>query len=187
MSKKTAPLEKYSPDDLDKAFEEYSLYEDDFSEVKGQEPSKRGAGGRQRQGGTNVLMIGPRGSGKTMLSKRLPTMAPKMTNDGALEATKIHNVAGLLKTGQSLLATRTFRSPHHTISDVALIRGESTIPKSGEVSLAHNGVLFLDELPEFKRNVLEVLRQPLENGEVTVSRAVASITYPANFMLVAAE
>ena len=120
-----------------------------------------------------------------MLSKRLPTILPKMTFDEAIEATKIHSVAGLLKTGQPLLATRTFRSPHHTISDVALIGG-GTIPKPGEVSLAHNGVLFLDELPEFKRNVLEVLRQPLENGEVTVSRAVASITYPANFMLVAA-
>lgn len=167
-----------------KALEENSLYEEDFSEVKGQEHAKR-ALEVCAAGGHNVLTIGPPGSGKTMLSKRLPTILPGMTFDEALESTRIHSVAGLLKSGQPLLATRPFRSPHHTISDVALIGG-GQVPKPGEVSLAHNGVLFLDELPEFKRNVLEVLRQPLENGEVTVSRAVASVTYPASFMLVSA-
>ncbi len=167
-----------------KALEENSLYEEDFSEVKGQEHAKR-ALEVSAAGGHNVLTIGPPGSGKTMLSKRLPTILPGMTFDEALESTRIHSVAGLLKDGQPLLATRPFRAPHHTISDVALIGG-GQIPKPGEVSLAHNGVLFLDELPEFKRNVLEVLRQPLENGEVTVSRAVASVTFPASFMLVSA-
>ncbi len=167
-----------------KALEENSCYEEDFSEVKGQEHAKR-ALEVSAAGGHNVLMIGPPGSGKTMLSKRLSTILPRMTFEEALETTRIHSVAGLLKDGQPLLAIRPFRSPHHTISDVALIGG-GQIPKPGEVSLAHNGVLFLDELPEFKRNVLEVLRQPIENGEVTVSRAVASVTYPSTFMLVSA-
>lgn len=162
----------------------HSIYEDDFSEVKGQEHAKR-AIEIAAAGSHNVLMVGPPGSGKTMLSKRFPTILPNMTFEEALETTRIHSIAGMLKDDQPLLATRPFRAPHHTISDVALIGGGQT-PKPGEVSLAHNGVLFLDEIPEFKRNVLEVLRQPLENGEVTVSRAVASITYPASFMLVSA-
>lgn len=178
--------ESVSPIRIDpvKALEENSLYEEDFSEVKGQEHAKR-ALEVSAAGGHNVLTIGPPGSGKTMLSKRLPTILPGMTFDEALESTRIHSVAGLLKDGQPLLATRPFRAPHHTISDIALIGG-GQVPKPGEVSLAHNGVLFLDELPEFKRNALEVLRQPLENGEVTVSRAAASVTYPASFMMVSA-
>ncbi len=170
--------------DITTNMQEFSTYEEDFSEVKGQEHAKR-ALEVAAAGGHNVLLIGPPGSGKTMLAKRLPTILPQMTFDEALETTRIHSVAGLLRDGQPLLATRPYRAPHHTISDVALIGG-GQVPKPGEVSLAHHGVLFLDETPEFKRNALEVLRQPIENGEVTVSRSLASITYPAAFMLVSA-
>jgi len=130
-------------------------------------------------------MVGPPGSGKTMLAKRFSSILPDMTLEESLQTTKIHSVSGLLPSNEALIATRPFRSPHHTISDAGLIGG-GTIPKPGEVSLAHHGVLFLDELPEFKKNVLEVMRQPLEDGTVTISRAVLSLTYPASFMLVAA-
>src|SRR4030066_1825389 len=154
--------------DVQKAMEENSLYEDNFFEVKGQEHAKR-ALEVAASGGHNVLMIGPPGSGRTRLARRLPTILPGMTFDEALETTRIHSVVGILRDGQAILAIRPFRSPHHTISDVALIGG-GQIPKPGGVSLAHNGVLFLDALPEFKRNVLEVLRQPLEDGSVTIAR-----------------
>jgi magnesium chelatase family protein len=170
--------------DLEAVLNIASQYEEDFAEVRGQEHAKR-ATEVAASGGHNILMIGPPGSGKTMLAKRLPTILPGMTFEEALGTTRVHSVAGTLNSGHSLLAVRPFRAPHHTISDVALIGG-GQFPRPGEVSLAHNGILFLDELPEFKRNVLEVLRQPLENAEVTVSRAAASVTYPAGFMLVAA-
>ncbi|MFH1077582.1 MAG: YifB family Mg chelatase-like AAA ATPase [Pseudomonadota bacterium] len=170
--------------DIDSLFNPAECSGVDFNEVKGQEHAKR-ALEIAAAGGHNVLMLGPPGSGKTMLARRLSTILPSIGFDEALETTKIFSVMGLLDKDQSLIMTRPFRSPHHTISDAGLIGGGQS-PKPGEVSLAHNGVLFLDELPEFRKNVLEVLRQPMEDGNVTISRASASITYPARFMLIAA-
>ena len=155
----------------------------DFKDVKGQENVKR-AMEIAASGGHNMLMIGPPGSGKTMLARRLPSILPPMTIEESLETTKIHSVAGKLQRNSSLITTRPFRAPHHTISDIALIGGGS-FPRPGEISLACNGVLFLDELPEFKRAVLEVMRQPLEDRTITISRAKSSVDYPANFMLIA--
>ncbi|MAF33234.1 MAG: YifB family Mg chelatase-like AAA ATPase [Desulfobacterales bacterium] len=158
--------------------------EADFSEVMGQEHAKR-ALEIAAAGGHNLIMIGPPGSGKTMLARRLPSILPPLTFDEAIEITKIFSVIGMLSSDRSLITRRTFRAPHHTISDAGLIGG-GHIPRPGEVSLAHNGVLFLDELPEYKKHVLEVLRQPLEDQHVTISRAASTLTYPSNFMLIAA-
>jgi len=176
-------LEKTAVNTREEFFSRLDEYEFDFADVKGQENIKR-AFEVAASGGHNLIMIGPPGAGKTMLAKRLPGILPPPSLHEALETTKIHSVAGKLDKNSSLLPVRPFRSPHHTISDVALVGGGS-FPQPGEISLAHNGVLFLDELPEFKRTVLEVLRQPLEDRYITVSRARFSVDYPASFMLVA--
>ena len=172
-------------ENLDQFFARHQNYEVDFSDVRGQHQVKR-AIEVAVAGGHNLLMLGPPGSGKSMIAKRIPTIIPPMTLDEAIESTKIHSICGLLlDPDHAFVATRPYRDPHHTISDAGLLGGSAN-PTPGEVSIAHNGVLFLDELPEFKRSTLEVLRQPLEDGRVTISRAAGTMTFPAEFMLVAA-
>lgn len=180
---KGEPLEKTVVDTRTDFFNKLEHPEFDFADVKGQESIKR-CMEIAAAGGHNIILIGPPGAGKTMLAKRLPSILPPMTLREALETTKIHSVSGRMREHVGLMAQRPFRSPHHTISDVALVGG-GAYPQPGEISLAHNGVLFLDELPEFKRTVLEVMRQPLEDREVTISRAKFTVTYPSSFMLVA--